>query len=214
MSGRFETNKRELFEAEDSLNAFQKKFGIIEIEEQAKAAIINIANIQTQIVALELQVNIATASFGEESNQVRELSIQLSETRKKYNELVYSESDYLESDIQKPLLELPDLTKEYIRLFREAQVQQELYKVLYPQYEQQKLNFEEIQTGLMLIDDPDIPTYKSSPKRAYIVIASFLFANLFATIVILFRAWKIDVAKNDEETQEKLDELRNHLKLF
>lgn len=214
LSGRFETNKRELFEAEDSLNAFQKKFGIIEIEEQAKAAIINIANIQTQIVALELQVNIATASFGEESNQVRELSIQLSETRKKYNELVYSESDYLESDIQKPLLELPDLTKEYIRLFREAQVQQELYKVLYPQYEQQKLNFEEIQTGLMLIDDPDIPTYKSSPKRAYIVIASFLFANLFATIVILFRAWKIDVAKNDEETQEKLDELRNHLKLF
>ena len=70
---------------------------------------------------------------------------------------------------------MPPLFAEYYRLFREVEIQQEIYKVLYPQFEQQKLNFNEINSGLSLIDEPTLPTYKFYPKRAFIVIAFFSF---------------------------------------
>ena len=80
---------------------------------------------------------------------------------------------------------MPPLFAEYYRLFREVEIQQEIYKVLYPQFEQQKLNFNEINSGLSLIDEPTLPTYKFYPKRAFIVIAFFL----LGFIVLLLRLW-------------------------
>ena len=162
LDNRFEKNKEDLTEAEENLFLFQKKHGIIEIEEQTKAIIQNIANIQSTIIELELQKSIAEKTFGIGSNEVKEKSILLSETKAKYEQLMTnSKETKISESLQIPLMDMPDISIKYFRLFRELQVQQELYKVLFPQYEQQKLNFEEIKSGLVLIDEPKLPTYKT-----------------------------------------------------
>ena len=79
---------------------------------------------------------------------------------------------------------MPPLFAEYYRLFREVEIQQEIYKVLYPQYEQQKLNFNEINSGLSLIDEPTLPTYVLSKAGIY---SNRLF--LLGFIVLLLRLW-------------------------
>ena len=215
LNNRFEKNKDDLTEAEENLFLFQKKYGIIEIEEQTKAIIQNIANIQSKIIELELQISIAEKTFGVGSNEVREKYILLSETKLKYKQLITSSQETKISKLLRiPLMDVPNISIKYFRLFRELQVQQELYKVLFPQYEQQKLNFEEIKSGLVLIDEPKLPTYKSSPKRAYIVLASFLFANILAIIVVFIKSWKEYVYEYDPVTKERIKNLSNELKAF
>jgi uncharacterized protein involved in exopolysaccharide biosynthesis len=71
-------------------------------------------------------------------------------------------------------------------LFREATVQQEIYKVLLPQYEQQKMMVMESNSGIELIDQPNLPTYKEKPKRAFIVIAGFFFGLFVAFFAVSF----------------------------
>ncbi len=215
LDNRFEKNKEDLTEAEENLFLFQKKHGIIEIEEQTKAIIQNIANIQSTIIELELQKSIAEKTFGIGSNEVKEKSILLNETKAKYEQLITnSQEPKISKSLQIPLMDIPDISIKYFRLFRELQVQQELYKILFPQYEQQKLNFEEIKSGLILIDEPKLPTYKSSPKRAYIVLACFLFANILAIINVLIKSWKEHIDEYDPVTKERIKKLSNELKAF
>ena len=99
---------------------------------------------------------------------------------------------------------MPPLFAEYYRLFREVEIQQEIYKVLYPQYEQQKLNFNEINSGLSLIDEPTLPTYKFYPKRAFIVIAFFLLGFIVLLLRLWYEQWIAHIRQKQPDLYEKL----------
>ena len=182
-------------EAEDSLVAFQSRYGILEVEEQAKAQIGAIAEVRTELVKLEIQINYLQDVMGENSSRLTDLRTQKQALSRRYNNLIKGSGEGLETsdgqfDIFQPVEKMPALFIEYLRRYREVMVQEEIYKVLYPQFEQQKLSFEEATSGLMIIDKPVMPTYKYGPKRAYIMIAAFLFGFVVAFVKIYFDKWK------------------------
>lgn len=213
LKSRLQQNEIELREAEDSLLSFQSRYGILEVEEQSKMLIQNIAAVKAEAVKLEIEIGYIKEVFSENNSRLNELELQKKEVDKKYNELL-GEDNTAESgfNIFRPMTEIPELYIEYLRRFREVEVQQEIYKVLYPQYEQQKLNYDEINSGLMLIDPPNFPTYKDSPKRAYIMIASFLFGLFFAVVIILYKEWVVEISKSDDETYKRYGRLIKALK--
>lgn len=213
LENRLDKNLFDLKEAEESLKSFQLENGILEIEEQTKALIQNSSVLKAELVSLEIQIEASKTFFSQDNSEIKAL-----ETRKKFVEEMYQKSLSEESgetgfDIYKPLDQLPSLYIEYLRKFRELEVQQEIYKILYPQYEQQKLNYEEVSSGLTLIDPPGLPTYKNGPKRAYIMIASFLLGCFVAIISVFFSSWKESAKSENNDTYHKYREFINSLKV-
>jgi Uncharacterized protein involved in exopolysaccharide biosynthesis len=94
---------------------------------------------------------------------------------------------------------------EYARLFRERTIQEKIYELIYPQYEQQKMLLEDTNSGIRLIDEANLPTYKHKPKRALIVIAGFLFSIFVAFFSITFSEFvKRGQASGDENYMKYL----------
>ena len=201
LQNRLDQNMLEMEQAEDSLIAFQEANGILQVEEQARAMVENIAEIKSAMVEKEIEMALFKQTLGVESSRYKTAQVAYEELTSLYDGYLNKESS-LESqgDIFKSVSEMPPLFVEYYRLFREVEIQQEIYKVLYPQYEQQKLNFNEINSGLSLIDEPTLPTYKFYPKRAFIVIAFFL----LGFIVLLLRLWYEHWVAHIRETQPEL----------
>lgn len=192
---RLRQNEQDMRRAEDSLVAFQTRYGILEIEEQARAQIGAIAEVRSQLVALEVQIEYAENILKESSTRLNDLKAQKRALERRLNSLMRSDPDTpapgeTEFDLFQPVEELPALFLEYLRRYREVMIQEEIYKVLYPQYEQQKLKYEEATSGLLIIDKPMLPTYKDGPKRAYIMIAAFLFGWMVAFIKVYFDKWR------------------------
>ena len=201
LQNRLDQNMLEMEQAEDSLILFQEANGILQVEEQARAMVENIAEIKSAMVEKEIEMALFKQTLGVESSRYKTAQVAYEELTSLYDGYLNKESS-LESqgDIFKSVSEMPPLFAEYYRLFREVEIQQEIYKVLYPQYEQQKLNFNEINSGLSLIDEPTLPTYKFYPKRAFIVIAFFL----LGFIVLLLRLWYEHWVAHIRETQPEL----------
>ena len=212
LKNRLEQNEEELKIAEDSLVSFQTRYGILEVEEQARAQIEGIAEIRTEIVKLEVEIGYVTEVLGENSSRLTDLKIRKKEFERKYNQLVNgTENDVDEFDLFQSVSEMPELFIEYLRRYREVVVQEEIYKVLYPQFEQQKLNFEEVNSGLRIIDPALYPTYKDSPKRAYIIIAVFMFGFLVAVLTVLIQEWKRSIKENSPEDYDRLKKFSDTL---
>jgi len=213
LQNRLIQNEKELLIAEDSLVSFQTKYGILEVEEQAKAQVQAIADLRAQIVKLEVEIGYAEEILGENSSKISDLKFQKAEVEKKYNQLINGNSSLDDPyDSFLSVKELPELFIEYLRRYREVVVQEEIYKVLYPQYEQQKLNYEEVNSGLRVIDPALVPTYKVSPKRAYIIIAAFLFGLFLSLIIVLVQEWKRSLKTDNPEEYSRVRSFIDSLK--
>lgn len=215
---RYQQNLTDLETATQELVDFQKTYGILEPQTQTAALIGNAAQVKAQMTALDVEIGVAQSLLSASSGEVTELLERKRQLEKTYNSLIVDPVNATRSpdevftdatlDVFPALEDMPTLAAEYLRLFREATVQQEIYKVLLPQYEQQKMMVMESNSGLELIDQPNLPTYKEKPKRAFIVIAGFFF-GLFAAFFSVSFADFIRKGKKGEQSEayQKYQEL-------
>jgi len=218
---RYLQNVRELEQAEQALTAFQEEAGILEPESQLRAMMSTIGELRAQMVGLDVQINIAKATLRDSAPQVMELEKQRAEVEKVYNDLIRdSEREFsgsagtgsgagsgagMSGDLFPPMMEMPKMGLEYARLFRERTIQEKIYELIYPQYEQQKMLLDDTNSGIRLIDEANLPTYKHKPKRALIVIAGFLFSIFVAFFSITFSEFiKRGKASGDENYKKYL----------
>lgn len=208
LENRLDQNMKDMEAAENALIAFQEANGILEVEEQAKAMVTNIAEIKSALVEKEIELAIYRQSLGEQSSRYQSAELAYEELDNLYKTYLSKESTMSDQgDIFKSVNQMPPLFAEYYRLFREVEIQQEIYKVLYPQFEQQKLNYNEITSGLSTIDEPTIPTYKFYPKRAFIVIAFFLVGFVFVVLRLWYEYWVGHIKEQKPELYQKLQSI-------
>lgn len=206
---RFDRNLNQLQEAENELNEFQNRYGIIQTSSQLEALISNLAEVKTNIVKEEIELEILSSQLDDNSSQVQRKKQEIQALEASYNELVQkSENVESVSDAFYSLYDLPDLLLRYGRLLREVEVQNNIYELLLPQLEQQRLFLANKGSGLQIIDEADLPTYKYKPKRLYIVLAGAMFSVFFAFTVIYLRELYSD---EESEYREKIDQLREEL---
>ncbi len=207
---RFEQNKKELLKAEEKLNNFQNKYGILEVPSQLQALIENLAELKSNVIQKEIELEILGNRLGSNSSEIIQKQQELQALRETYNELIQksNNTDEVEGAFY-PLFDMPDLLLTYARLMREVEVQNKVYELLLPQLEQQKMYLANKNSGLVFIDKPDLPTYKNSPKRAFIVIGGFLFAVFFSFLVIYLKELYGD---ENSEYRSQINRFRKEIK--
>lgn len=177
---RYLQNIVDLKEAEDSLYKFQKKYGIVAVPEQLEVTIKAAAEIEAMLMKKEIEAYFFKQQFGENSIQFLGVLAEIELLKNKVQELKNSSDLGLSSNVLFPFKQMPNISMQYLRAFRELEIQQSILELVLPMYEQAKVEEQKSMPTVLVIDQAVPPQLKESPKRAFIVIGVlFLFSFIF-----------------------------------
>ena len=205
---RFFQAKDELKNSEDSLNAFQNKFGIIEISQQTEASIKAAAELYGEIVSTETEYLVMKKTLGENHPDILRTQSKLQELRKLQSKMVKGGNGF---DIFIPFKETPDLALKYYRLYRDVQINGKILEFLVPQYEQSKIQEAKDTPTLLVLDEAMPPERHTRPKKLTIsIIVGMVTFVLMSLLIVAYENLK---ARKDLLRNPKFDFVLQTLKL-
>jgi tyrosine-protein kinase Etk/Wzc len=206
--------KEDLVKAEIELKEFQEKYKLVSIDEQAKVAIEGAAKIKGEIIAAQTELQVLRQFGTERQNEaiilkskIRELTNQLARIERGAPGTASLKSNNTakdNSDFYIPFNELPELGMQLVRLMREAKIQEEVFKLITTQYELAKIEEAKDVDTIQILDRAAPPDYKSSPKRALIVILSTVVAFFLAVFLAFFMEYISRLKTDDHERYQQL----------
>lgn len=182
---RYLKNLQDLRAAEDSLYRFQRKYGIVSVPDQLEGTFKAAAEIETQLTRKEIEAFFLKQQYGESSPQYTLAQQEVNLLKKKVQELKNSPDLSSKSNILYAFKDMPNIAIDYLRIFREVEIQQAILEFVMPMYEQAKVEEQKSVPTVMVIDNAVPPQLKDSPKRSIIVIGIFLLAS-FILIPFVF----------------------------
>ena len=190
---RYYQNISDLKIAEDSLNQFQKEYDAIALPEQTKATIMAAAELQAEIMTREIEMNVIASTVSKTNSEYKKLKNELNGLQTRLNEMYHEKDDALFFALD----DVPDLSLQYARLFREVMIQEKIMEFLLPQYEQAKIQEAKDTPTIQVLDRAVIPVKRVKPKRAFFVL--FWGAmSLLVCIGIIFGIEYINKVKQTE----------------
>lgn len=185
---RYETVRKELKATEDSMKVFQAKYGIFSLPEQTKAAVTSVAELKSEAMMREVELGVLKNSLGEDNATVRAKQLEVDELNNKLRELKYGTNEWFDrrsAALFVPFKDLPELGTQYVRLYRDLEIQNKLLEFIVPLYEQAKVE-EQKDVPVVLVLDKAVPAErKDKPKRTIIVLTTFILA-LFLNLIFIF----------------------------
>ena len=178
---RLAKTKVDLTRAEEALKSFQSTNKAIDVPEQAKAAILGVAQLKAQLAVQEVQLAGLRSRFTDTTQDVIDMKAAVSNLRA---QIAQVEGKGRGSSIPS-VGSVPELGQEYVRLMREFKVQEAIFELLTKQYEMVKLTEAKDVSTMQIIQKATVPDKKSKPKRSMIVLAT-TFAAGFAAMLYAF----------------------------
>jgi uncharacterized protein involved in exopolysaccharide biosynthesis len=216
---RFIQAQNDILAIEDSMEIFSKKYNVLALEEQMKAAIEVAAATKAQLEIAKLERDILIRNYGEENPLVQQTKLKVDELTKQLTSLKFGEDKNLRSSLNifVPFENIPETGVLYIRLMRNYEIQTKILEFIYPIYEQAKIEEQKDIPVVLVVDAAIPPEKKSSPKRSLIVIGAFLLSFFFSFGYALIKESFYSIQR-DEERYKKIkvgiiDPLKASLKI-
>lgn len=187
---RYLQNVADLKRAEDSLYQFQKKYGIVAVPEQLEVTVKAAAEIESELTKKELQSFFILQGYGENSPQYQGIQAEINLLKKKVQELKNSPNLSASSNILFAFKDMPNIAIQYLRTYRDVQIQQSILEIVMPMYEQAKVEEQKSIPTIMVIDRAVPPQIKYKPKRSFIIL-SVIALCFFILLPAVFRMEKI-----------------------
>jgi capsule polysaccharide export protein KpsE/RkpR len=203
---RYLINISDLRKAEDSMYNFQKKHEIFAVPEQLEASVKTAAQIEASLVQQELTAELLKQQFGSEFPLYLETVKQLEFLKERVKELKISSELSYPSNVLFPFSKAPEISLNYLRLFREIEIQSKIMEFVLPMYEQAKVDEQKSTPSLIILDKAVPPQLKHSPKKAFVILV-FFFLGLFIHLPIVFigdRVLTSDHLRNPLEEKQKI----------
>lgn len=183
---RYLQNVSDLKRAEDSLYKFQKKYGIVAVPEQLEVTVKAAAEIESELTKKELQSYFVLDRFGENSPQNKQIQTEIKLLKQKVQQLKNSTTLSSSSNTLFAFKDMPIIAIQYLRAYREVQIQQSILEIVMPMYEQAKVEEQKSMPTIIILDEAVPPQLKDSPKRALIVlIVGFLVFFILITLIFV-----------------------------
>lgn len=186
---RYKKNLLDLAAAEDSLKFFQKKYGIIAMPEQTEASIKAAAEITAQLALKEVQMGVLRRTQSADNPTMTAARIEIEEFRNKLSQMNgLGANASKDMKVFVPFSKIPDLGVEYVRRFRDVEIQYKILQFITPLYEQAKVE-EHRQTPSVLVLDQAVPAErKAKPKILLYALMAFVVSSLLCLFGIF--AWE------------------------
>lgn len=192
---------------EDSLQKFSKKYNVLAMEEQMKAAIEVAAKVKAEYEIAKLEYSIFLRNYGEDNPIVQDANLKVIELKKQLSNLKFGEDKNLKTSLNLfiPFEKVPETGILYIRLMRDYEIQNKLLEFIYPIYEQAKIEEQKNLPVVLVVDKAITPQKKTSPKRTLIVIGAILISFFFSFGFVLIKESYSSV-QSDELRYKKIKE--------
>lgn len=166
--------------AENKMRKFQEKTGMFSAEDQTKALLEQLANLQATLASKQVELSVFKKLYGVNSAQVYNSRIAVNEFEKKLRNLS-SGKDTLTALLS--INELPERILRYFRLYRDIQIYTNILEFELPLFEQAKFAEQKDVPILQVIDTAIPPAKRSYPKR---VITAFIISMGIFMLAFIF----------------------------
>ena len=218
---RYLENLNDLRKAEEKLKQFQEKYGIIALPEQTATTISAAADLKAKIIAKEVEVAFLKKYYGTSNIELERTENELKSLREKYNsefkyrldgEATTGKEQRDSKDIFLSLNELPEKGLEYLRLYRDVKIQENIQEFLVPQYEQAKIQEARDTPTVQVLDKAMLPLRKAKPKRVVIVILAALFSLILSSCYAFGAEIFLKHKRRNSSTYKKFRALLSEIK--
>jgi capsule polysaccharide export protein KpsE/RkpR len=178
-----ERREREILESDSTIQHFQMKHGLYDIEEQARAALRIAAALSARRSMLEVEKELLEMTLKPGSPELEGVRTEL--------ELLEDQLSGMRDGVSgddrlfPPLDDVPGFASDYVQMFRKRKLQEFVVMYLRLQLEDARLSSNRRTSVLKVIDPPFVPQRRAWPKRKQIVMVSTLAAFLWVTFILL-----------------------------
>ena len=211
--------------AEDSLRAFQEKYGAVEVTEQARAVITAAAQIRAKILTAEVELGVLLRTRDESHPDVQNARAVLEELRARLLEIegaapiAVKPSDAAGSkpagdketakapsrDVFPPLSRVPELGFQYGRLLREVKTEEAVVALLTEQFHWARIEEKRSLPTVRVLDRAVPPERRCRPRRTLMVAGIVAFALVLSVIA----AYALDILHRIRRQPERYATLHN-----
>ena len=163
---------------EDKLRDFQQKNDFIDVENQVRLILTSFADLEGELVQKEIQVEVMKKFYGENNPQFNLIKGEVEILRSKINDIKTSGRN---NSLMTSMVDLPQIALDYIRLFRNVEIQNRILEFVLPLYEQARLEEVKDIPSLDIIDYGVEPEKKSYPPRTLFTLVIGIFVALFSS---------------------------------
>ena len=169
----------DLRKAEDSLQFYQEKSGLIEAEQQLKLILSAYSELETNMIENQLKLSLFENFYPKNSPHLELLKNQVELYRTEIKNL---KSKGRENSLFLPYQSLPQKAKSFLRYYRDVEIYKTILEFIAPLYEQAKFEEQKNIPILQVIDRGRAPEKKSYPPRT---VFSILFTFTMLILVII-----------------------------
>ncbi len=183
---RYTQNVKDINDLEDSMRNFQQKYGVIAVPEQLEATVKSMSAIYADMYKKEIEFNVLKQTYGADHPVTSTAKIELNELQKKINAL-NAGTDASQKDVKLliPFKQAPELGNEYLKIYRNLEIQYKILEFVQPLYEQAKVEEARNTPSVLVLDKAGPADRKAKPKGS-IFAAVGLVSSLIVGLFIVF----------------------------
>ena len=185
--------KQQLDVAEREFNRFRQQANTVDVTKESELYLTQSITLETQKIQLEQQVAEASSKYMDEHPMMQQMNAQLASINKKIAELYGT------------LKRLPELQRQYLQLFREVEVKQQLYTGLLNSYQQLRIAKAGEIGNVRIVDTAVEPIQPIKPKKLQILILSIFLGGFLGTLLALLRNMMRSGIKDAAQIENELD---------
>ncbi|WP_411688174.1 polysaccharide biosynthesis tyrosine autokinase [Acinetobacter indicus] len=185
--------KQQLDVAEREFNRFRQQYNTVDVTKESELYLTQSVTLETQKAELEQKVAEASAKYTAEHPIMQQMNAQLTAINKKINEL------------DGTLRRLPELQRQYLQLFREVEVKQQLYTGLLNSYQQLRIAKAGEIGNVRIVDTAVEPIEPIKPKKLQILMLSIFLGGFLGTLLALLRNMLRSGVKDSTQIENELD---------
>lgn len=185
--------KKDLDQAERQFNVFRQRYNTVDVSKESELYLTQSITLETQKAELQQKQAELSAKYTPEHPAMQEINAQLGAINSKIGEL------------NGTLKRLPDLQRQYLQLYRDVEVKQQLYTGLLNTY--QTLNVAKAgEIGNVRIVDTAIePVKPIKPKKLIILVLSIFVGGFIGVMLALLRKMLRTGIKDSTQIENEFD---------
>lgn len=185
--------KQQLDVAEREFNRFRQQYNTVDVTKESELYLTQSITLETQKVQLEQQVAEAEAKYTGEHPVMQQMNAQLGAINSKIAEL------------DGTLRRLPELQRQYLQLFREVEVKQQLYTGLLNSYQQLRIAKAGEIGNVRIVDTAVEPIEPIKPKKLIVLILSLFVGGFIGVLLALLKNMMRSGIKDATQIENELD---------
>ena len=188
--------REELLRTEDLLAAFQQKKQIVALDKQTESVIKTSSELKARLVAKKVELGVIKKFATDSNPDVKKLKDEINEINRQVEMIDVGENDgspLKDGDrVFLPFKETPNVGLNFIRLKREAMVQEKVYELLSQQYELARIEEAKESIDFVVIDKAVPPEKRIKPRRTQNV----MIAGITSLFIGIFLAFFLEYLEN------------------